>query len=291
MRRCLVFAVAAMLLLSASGRANELSFLEATEVMLHAQAADVHVLPRLFGVDLTPLFYSNSIDATSHAFSYATVPGTSYLGMPLSLSSSGTRDDVTNTWQWSSMASLGAESWTAAGSIEHQRTDGGWEFNLKWEGVVLRLPLDLELKFSASDFQIFPPQATSQGSGMLTVGGEAVATVTVSDIVTPSTERPFVKLQITKFDFKLSSADPGLAPFALATTGETNEGGEGTFTTQVVPETTPFVLLISGCLLMFCRRETMTWLSSICHCNRVRQSFARLFVRGRHRALLTLDGG
>ena len=81
------------------------------------QGENSAVIGALFGPDeSSPLFFSSNVDVAGMAFSFSLKPGSTYLGLAITLSGSGVFDAVTDVWNASSSVTLGSASWTVTGT-------------------------------------------------------------------------------------------------------------------------------------------------------------------------------
>jgi hypothetical protein len=79
-------AVAVALGFSTVAPAQLTTVVEAREVLMHAQAADAHLLVRSTGADVnSPLLFSSSVDPAARTFRYLLQPGGTYCGQPIGL--------------------------------------------------------------------------------------------------------------------------------------------------------------------------------------------------------------
>jgi hypothetical protein len=110
---CLLFSPAA----SAGPTLSPLD--EVTEVLVHASGSDALFVDLAFGADLSNVINFNyTLSGTAHTFSYALLPGQTYLGQPIAVSLASTSyDPATSTYTWSETGQLGSQSWTGTGTI------------------------------------------------------------------------------------------------------------------------------------------------------------------------------
>jgi hypothetical protein len=235
---CLVAAALAFVggMVSRSASAAPLTIFEATEVLMHAQGADVHLLARVFGTDAaSPLSFTTTVGDTS--FAYELMAGEMFRGQPVSVSGSGTFDSATSSWAWSSSGTIGGSDWTSAGSAAFI----GSQLTADWVATGSLIPLPFDVKFDITLSGTIPGDVTSKGSAQLTIANVPVPGIKVA--VTDS-----YKNGKFDWDFKTGSLNPTLPPFAVHTVGEVpfESGGEGQFTSTVIPEPTTVVLVGMG---------------------------------------------
>jgi hypothetical protein len=242
---CLVAAALAFVgaTVSRPASAAPLTIFEATEVLMHAQGADIHLLARVFGTDAaSPLGFTTTVGDTS--FAYEMMAGETFRGQPVSLSGSGTFDSATNSWGWNSSGTMGGRDWTSTGSAAFS----GSQLTADWVAAGSLIPLPLDVKFDITLSGTIPGDVTSKGSAQLTIDNVPVPGIKVS--VTDS-----YKNGKFDWDFKTGSLNPMIPPFAIHTVGEVpfETGGEGQFTSTVVPEPTTVVLVGMGLAGMIAR--------------------------------------
>jgi hypothetical protein len=225
------------------------SVVEATEVLMHAQAADASLIARMFGTDpLSPLSFITTVDPLGRSFSYATTTGAMYLGQPISLSGSGTLGGATNTWAWTSNATVGATSWSATGTAN---IVGDPTLALDWQAIIIPpLPPPLAFDLSGGVRLIRAgPLGLSRGTLTLTFGTVPIGSVVVTDFYNPFTRR----WRVLSVGFQVASvpSDPrgNFRPFRIESDGQSpGTGGAGSFTTTIsaVPEPSTAALVGVG---------------------------------------------
>ena len=99
-----------------TGSADE--FIDIAEVFIDAQAANVTLLARLFGVAPggSAVSFSSQFDDAYKAFSFSAVGGSSYRGDSLALMVTGILNDVTGLWVLSSAGQVGVHGFTGSGA-------------------------------------------------------------------------------------------------------------------------------------------------------------------------------
>jgi hypothetical protein len=92
---------------------------EVVETLIQAQGLDLTWLVRAYGNDSTAvLHFSSTTDVAARTFSFTLLPGATYLGMPLMMSSIGSGNSA-SAWHWTTMATLGAQSYMTTGSGQY----------------------------------------------------------------------------------------------------------------------------------------------------------------------------
>jgi len=85
---------------------------EAVEALMQAQGQDLTALVRFFGTDANAvLHFSSAVDANARTFSFLLLPGSTYLGMPFTMSTTGSGNS-TDAWTWTTTSVLGSQTWT-----------------------------------------------------------------------------------------------------------------------------------------------------------------------------------
>jgi hypothetical protein len=218
------------------------AFAQVGEVMIAAENADGIAIGRFFGTDnKTTLFFTSSLDVSGQSFTYSLVPGSTYRGLEMTLNTKATFNEVSNRWEWSTLGSLGDQTWTASGTVH---VIGDPIFDIDWKGLLLKLgkKIDLEGGVNASLKSLFPPEVTSEGSLTLTLAGEKVGSVTVNDTYKDGAFNWNVTTSFSGIDpengFRINGG--GMNPFP--------QGGAGTFTMDIVsvPEPSTIALLSLG---------------------------------------------
>jgi hypothetical protein len=99
-----------------TSRASLISPSQINSVILgDAATSDLATVVEFFGADTTAqLPFTGTVNSSGWSWQST---GDTYSGKPLSISSNGTFDPVTNTGSWSSSGSLGAKSWSSAGTL------------------------------------------------------------------------------------------------------------------------------------------------------------------------------
>jgi hypothetical protein len=118
MTRHLMFAMAltAPFLSQVPAQAGLTTLQEVTETMMQAQGDESSFLGAVLGAGpSTNLLFTSNVDPVTRSFSFDSVSGQTYLGMPFSLDLSGSFDPTRGQYAWSATGQLGSQSWTNAG--------------------------------------------------------------------------------------------------------------------------------------------------------------------------------
>lgn len=100
-------------------QAHVTAFDEMVQNLKTAVSCDVVGFAGSMGVDaFSPLTLSTFVDPVADVFNYSTIPGTTYLGQPASISGSGYFDAGINKYVFSSLFTLGDQSMINNGTIE-----------------------------------------------------------------------------------------------------------------------------------------------------------------------------
>ena len=92
---------------------------EVMETMMESQAHEALFIGTIFGVDNSArLNFSSNTDPQHRLFSFSTLPNQSYRGLDLALTTSGSFDQLLSKYFWSSIGSLGSQTWVSTGSVE-----------------------------------------------------------------------------------------------------------------------------------------------------------------------------
>ncbi len=87
-----------------------------TELMMENQGENSAVIGALFGPDASSvLSFSSSVDIAAMRFSFSLQPGSTYLGLPITLSGTGVFNAAADQWDAVSSGTLGTTSWTVSG--------------------------------------------------------------------------------------------------------------------------------------------------------------------------------
>ncbi len=196
---------------------------EVLETMMEAYANESLFIGHYFGVDTgNSVEYDFVIDYGSRTFSLESKIDQAYLGEIMSLAMSGSYDETTGIYSWTSSGAVGSETWTSAGSVEWigdpqgtvstTITINGKEYtvtgNVEWEQGVINATSKGSYTFKSANGTTYGPY---KGTDMWNINtGEWDHTVTVpknpdtpDGIVTFSSgitqDNPQAKLIIGKF--------------------------------------------------------------------------------------------
>lgn len=242
-----------MLVASPITRAGDL--LTTTEILLEEQGTKAYVLGYYFGADPhSPLSFTSFVDPSGNSFSYATVPGSTYLGQSLSLAGSGTLDqngnyDVSATLDFGGkiLQIIGKEKESADGHTV--QSDDNTSFGGKKTGDTHYLGT------------IKQPNNTSDIT-------EGWMTDENSDHISKSDFGGTDKLNKDgdwEFTIVPKFANQASPPPSIFSTGFTPvNGGAGDFTVTIspVPEPPAVTMLLLGVLILaFCRKRVTSGLT------------------------------
>ena len=91
--------------------------IQVTETMMSVSAFDALPIVEENGLDPSAVLqYSSYIDPQTGAFSYSLLPGQTYLGQPLSLTTLGTYDPGTTTYNWTTTGEYGSQALSGSGT-------------------------------------------------------------------------------------------------------------------------------------------------------------------------------
>jgi hypothetical protein len=208
-----------------------------TEFMAEFSGETVETLARFFGPDFTtPINFSSFVDPAALTFSFSTVPGATYLGLPLMLTGTGVFDTATSTWSLSSHDSLGTTKWSFIGDATFNAADDG----------------------SNSAGDEFDDDGNKKGDthDIATIGNGRSAGVIWDTDLKGNRTSPNRRLQDSTnihsntWNWDLNASDVG---YFISTAGMVSfqTGGSGSFTTVIapVPEPASDTLLIFGLLV------------------------------------------
>ena len=245
MRRCSFQIMGFAVLLATfpnSGHATTLTPGEfINEFLMETQVENADAVFVQFGADSSsPLNFTSNVDLSKNSFSFQLVPGSTYLGMPMTLSGAGTFNAVLNTVILSASATLGATAWTTDGVDTITSGDVVYtsETNFKREGVKIGDLTDActvdEVKNTSDCFYT----ATDKDGGPIGAPFRgADPWIKVDDPKGGKDIRWNENIDGSEFNFVINST--GITPLA---------GGAGSFTTVIspVPEPSAFFLLGSS---------------------------------------------
>ncbi len=116
---CVTLVFTASLMLAAiPATAGDLpAIIEVTESMMAASNLDTLVEAGMFGSGVpSTLQFSSLVDPVTGSFTYSLLPGQSYLGQPISLTTVGTLDPALNSYTWTTAGLYGTTPFSGSGS-------------------------------------------------------------------------------------------------------------------------------------------------------------------------------
>ena len=210
-----------------------------TELLIHHQSDSAGYIQTLFGTAPgSPLVFTSNVDAVSMTFSFALNAGTTYGGIPMTLSGSATFNPVTGTYTTVTSGTRGGVVWTTAGFGTLVPTDDGFSFLYNSE---LLASIDTAVTDRHTDSFFCYTCGTSVIKGYDTKGGEKIPG---SDFENNDKYDPQQGGWVTvEFHPTYVINSTGFSPVG---------GGIGTFTTSIspVPEPETALLLAIGSILL-----------------------------------------
>ena len=217
---------------------------EAIDVLKEAQGADTAFIGRYFGPDQdSVLSFNSNIDPSGNSFNYSLVPGSKYLGLDTTLSTSGNFNSSTNAWDVVSLGSLDSQPWSANASGTFD-SDGA-DYNWKTPPIPFPLPFGpVSLDYHGTVIYT-PPTGTgnifSIGNYTFTLNNNPIITVSNRDALGPSKDDPSIYdwqwgLPDVKFGV-LNNIRP--SEFQVISLGQTPVTGNGVFSTRITPLAVP----------------------------------------------------
>jgi hypothetical protein len=217
---------------------------EAIDVLKEAQGADTAFIGRYFGPDQdSVLSFNSNIDPSGNSFNYSLVPGSKYLGLDTTLSTSGNFNSSTNAWDVVSLGSLGSQPWSAnaSGTFDSDKGDYNWKtppipfppsfglVSLDYHSSVIYDDRPLSAKFSSADVSF-----TINNNSVLTVKADDYLRG-LGDVSRPKLDW-YWKLKDVRFSV-LNNIKP--SEFQIISLGETPATGNGVFSTRITPLAVP----------------------------------------------------
>jgi hypothetical protein len=216
---------------------------EATEVMMESQGLHAIYLGLVLGPDAdSPLRFTSLVDATT--FRYELEPGSTYLGLPITWETAGSRDAASGLWTWTTTG--------AAGGTDLGGTGEGGPF----------VGVDPPFHFTPFDLDPFKPRTIISDVTYTEKRGRFISsgTITVENPIVGDTKSKHTDSLITegkdkgkwkwdtgaitdKFkDKEVKVVASGFAPLP--------DGGAGTFVVHItaVPEPATGLLALAGAL-------------------------------------------
>jgi len=220
---------------------------EAVEALMQAQGQDLTALVRFFGNDGNAvLHFSTTVDANARTFSFLLLPGSTYLGMPFTMSTTGS-GNATDAWTWTTTSTLGTQTWTITAT-----------------GQFVDPPSFFDVFVDIDPFKDQHSYVTFDQTASRTVSVETT-TFTMHDIIT-NVDTVYKTTQ--RFDTHvLQGPDAGKWVWGDVTTDQIDghtlhiqsngfsprDGGAGDFTATFVPEPSTFLLSVSSLVLLVSR--------------------------------------
>jgi hypothetical protein len=103
--------------LAMEGRAGLLTSMEVVETMSQSAESALIFTGTVFGADaFSTLNFAASYDPNAKTFSYDTLPGQTYQGQAFSMATTGSYNSGLGEYQFTTVASLGSQTWTGAGT-------------------------------------------------------------------------------------------------------------------------------------------------------------------------------
>jgi hypothetical protein len=218
------------------------------EVMMSAQEADIVHVQRIFGAAPdTSLTFSSLVDVAAQSFQYSSAPGSTYLGSPFQLTTTGILAGP-NTWSWTLSGSLGAQTWTGTGS---HVVVGDPESSTVVHFVVAGDPTDYDVGVIKDVTQNADTSTSSVESIWLTIGGSAVSLRWAGRNDTGPIPTP-LKPEEPPYSWGMFGVQPtGINIIATGSSAVAPEGissGSFTITQTAAPEPATLALLGMGLL-------------------------------------------
>jgi hypothetical protein len=113
----LVFTISLMLATIPATAGNLPAIVEVTESMMASSGLDTLVEAGIFGSGVpSTLQFSSFVNPATGSFTYSLLPGQSYLGQSISLTTVGTFDPALNSYTWTTTGLYGATPFSGSGS-------------------------------------------------------------------------------------------------------------------------------------------------------------------------------
>lgn len=215
--------------------------IETTEMLAQIQGSDTVFMGRYFGSDpSSPILFNAQADFANRTITYSTVPGSTYLGQPLSLSNVAAYNAGADQWEWTSQGQLGAQSWTNTGNGQYI---GDPTIIVAGFVPIGGIIYDYHAIVTVTFATFFPPSGTSSGTASLTLNAAVVGTAPISDTFNG-----------TAFTWKFGNITFNNAPLGVEMRGSLSPDGAGQFTV-LIPTPGALALLGLGGLVAGRRRR------------------------------------
>ena len=209
-----------------------------TEALMGTQGGDASLIGMFLGADAgSPLRFSSVVDPTNFSFSFSLMPGSSYLGQPMTLSSSGTFDPNTGVLSAFSSGTLGTMSFAISDSESWMNTSNG----IQGSGdQILSVGGDERGRRRVTHRHDFPDGSSVESGHFVDEHGHRIPG---SDFVNvPDEDHP----EEPDWDWGTRHGRGG-GPYSVFSTGFSPlDGGTGSFTTTISPVPEPSTLLLIG---------------------------------------------
>jgi hypothetical protein len=242
-------ALFALMLATTGTTSSRADIFVATETMMTDQTMNNLTLGDLFGADASsPLHFTSHVATDGSSFSYELLPGSTFKGMSLTMSASGTFDVASGAWTTNMSGQLGSTRFETKGDGElHKNSDGTYTQELNKDKYGFDLNGNMTKIGDVHDTVTYDPnKGTSKGALYKTKLDDSK--VAGSDY----TEDDHKDKDTGKWvdGIKPVSIGPATEDSVYASGTSPSTGGGGSFTAHVVPEPTAFALAGLGGLAL-----------------------------------------